>query len=73
MGTFAERRPTAIATTISAQLLKALEAEEKRIFPFRGFHCIEKAQTKALPFPENLGTFLNFIQRVDMGTPLFKP
>ena len=45
--------------TISAQLLKALEAEEKRISPSRDFHCIEKPQTRALPFSKTLFTFFN--------------
>jgi len=64
MGIFAERRPTAIATTISAQLLKALEAEEKRMSPSRGFHCIEKAQTSALPFSRSLGKFFAIMSNV---------
>jgi len=43
--------------TIFAQRLKALEAEEKRISPSRGFHGIEKAQIAALPFSGDLGPF----------------
>ena len=49
--------------TIFAQRLKALETEEKRISPSRGFHCIGKAQTRAPPFPRNLGTFVVVISR----------
>jgi len=47
--------------TISAQLLKALEAAEKRVSLSRGFNCIEKAQTRALPLFEAFGTFLTVI------------
>jgi hypothetical protein len=42
--------------TIFAELLKALEAEEKRISLSRGSHCIEKAQGRVLPFSRNLST-----------------
>jgi hypothetical protein len=47
--------------TISPQLLKALEAEEKRISPSRSFNYTEKAQTRALPFSRNLSTLLAVI------------
>ena len=66
-------------STIFAQLLKALEAEEKRISPSRALSCIEKAQTRVLPFSENLGTLLSLFQLVDrdkdriMGCPRDPP
>jgi hypothetical protein len=46
---------------------KALEAEEKRISPSRGFNCIEKAQTSALPFSRILSTLLPLFQTIDRG------
>jgi len=47
--------------TLFAKLLKALEAKEKRTSPSRGFRCIEKAQTRALPFSGVVCTLLAII------------
>jgi len=48
--------------TFFAYLLKALEAEVKRIPPSRGSNCIEEAQARAMPSLGNLDRHIISIQ-----------